>query len=240
MARLISPPIGLPVDGLNILSGPRTVGQAETQTIGNFLQTVASPFGVWRFQYTLASVRGEMLRRYRGWITALHGGANATRWGFCDWDGLPIAQRGFDATPAEVRAGQPWSNGQSWSNGKNWSAYAPLVGVGAPAALGASVISLEGDFWGATLDVGDFVGFMPFHFGLYAVTEVISSGTFRIWPPLRKALTTSDYATLKPVLAMRLESEDAAPYARGAAFADNLQFTLVEILDYDVRDYFTE
>jgi len=240
MARLISPPIGLPLNGLSFLSGPRTVGQAETQTIGNYLQTVASPFGVWRLQYTLASMKGEMLRRYRGWITALHGGANGTRWGFCDWDGLGVDRRGFNATKEEVLAGQPWANDQPWTSGKNWQAYAPLEAVSGAADLGTSVVSLGGKFWGGALDVGDFVGFMPFHFGLYAVTEVISTGTYRIWPPLRKALTTDDYATLKPVLAMRLESEDAAPIARGAISADNLQFTLVEILDYDVRDYFTD
>lgn len=72
------------------------------------------------------------------------------------------------------------------------------------------------------------------------VTEVIGLGTYRIWPPLRKALTTDDFATLKPVLAMRLESEEAATAARDASFISKATMTLVEVLDYDVRDYFVD
>ena len=88
------------------------------------------------------------------------------------------------------------------------------------------------------LQVGDYLGFFPFHFGMYVVTEVIEPGTYRIWPPLRKALTTDDFATLDPTLAMRLESEDAATADRSLQVAEGASVTMVEVEDYNVREYF--
>jgi hypothetical protein len=81
------------------------------------------------------------------------------------------------------------------------------------------------------------IGFKPFHLGLYIVTQVHEPGRYRIWPPLRKAITTDDFATLNPVLVMRLEGEAGAPMPRGAASASGLSVTLVEVEDPDVRAY---
>ena len=180
-------------------------------------------------------MRGQLARRYRGWITSLHGGANATRVPFCDWDGLSKQQRGVSGDLA-----QNWSNGEPWSNGQPWRGYAPLVAVSAAASLDDDTISLADTSWGHSLDVGDQIGFCPLHFGVYMVTEVIDDGEYRIWPPLRKALATTDFATLRPTMAMRLESEDAASANRGAAFIENASVTLVEALDADVRTYWTD
>ena len=146
---------------------------------------------------------------------------------------------GVTASSDEWSAGQPWSNDQSWSNGENWASSPPTVAVAAAAALADTEVSLADSYWGHDLDIGDFLGFSPLHFGLYMVTEVIEAGTYRIWPPLRKALTTSDFATLRPTMAMRLESEEAASASRGVEAAEGLSVTLVEVLDADVRDYFT-
>jgi hypothetical protein len=115
-----------------------------------------------------------------------------------------------------------------------------LVPVAAAAAREGTVIKLGSQFWGHVLDIGDYIGFVPFHFGLYTITEVISPGEYRIWPPLRKSVTAGDFATLRPVLAMRLESEDSASAGRGLVTADSVTVTLVECLDYDVREYWTD
>lgn len=240
MARLIHWPHGLRANFREPLSGPRTVGAGSSSSLSNFVQTTASPFGLWRWRFSFPPIRGQLFRRYRGWVTSLHGGANATRVPFCDWDGLTLGQMGVDATRDEWRKGQPWSNDEPWSNGQAWENSPPVVDIAAPALLGDTVISLSDDFWGHDLGAGDLLGFSPFHLGLYMVTEVVEPGQYRIWPPLRKALVAGDSATLRPVLAMRLESEDAANAPRGAAFAEGLSVTLVEVLDYDARDYFAD
>ena len=237
MARLVSWPSGLRANFREPLSGPRAVGGASTQSIGGFVQTSGSPFGLWRWRFSFPPIRGRLFRRYRGWVTALHGGANATRVPFCDWDGLTARQAGVDA---DRYGTEPWGNGMPWSNGKNWQITPPLVPIAAAADRDDTIVSLGAAFWGHGLDIGDLLGFMPFSFGLHMVTEVIEPGQYRVWPPLRKAITTADFATLRPVLAMRLESEDAANAPRGASFAEGLSVTLIEVLDYDVRDYFAE
>lgn len=237
MARLIHWPRGLRANFREPLSGPRTVNSGVTTSVGNFVQTTGSPFGLWRWRFSFPPIRGQLFRRYRGWVTALHGGANATRVSFCDWDGLTARQSGINAD----RFGDvPWGNGQPWSNGENWQVTPPVVPVVSAAAKDDTIVSLGSAFWGHSLDIGDLLGFYPFNFGLYMVTEVIEPGTYRVWPPLRKEITPDDFATLRPTLAMRLESEDAANAPRGAAFADGLSVTLVEVLDYDVRDYFAD
>lgn len=236
MARLISPPVGLRYKDYDFLSGPRAIGGASNTSIGNFTQTVSSPFGLWRIHYSFPPLRGTMFRRYRGWVSALAGGANATRWQFCDWDTLSYVEAGI----ASALSGQNWSNGQTWSNGQQWQGSYPTVAVAQAAAVGDTTVYLADSFWGHNLGVGDVIGFMPFHFGMYEITEVFAAGQYRIWPSLRVTLTTSTYATLNPTLAMRIESEDAAPVGRGTTHAEQLEITMVEVLDYDVRSYFAD
>lgn len=238
MARLVSWPDGLRSNFREPLSGPRTVGAGSTGSIGNFTQTFASPFGAWRWRFQFPPIRGQLFRRYRGWITALNGGANATRVPFCDWDGLTRQQMGLDIPAVEWQAGEPWSNGQPWANGQNWQNSPPQVAVAGASAQGGTIVTLGAQFWGHGLAAGDFLGFLPLHFGLYMVTEVLDPGRYRVWPPLRKAVTIGDLATLRPTLAMKLESEDAANAPRGVAFAEDLSVTLVEVLDYDVKQFF--
>lgn len=240
MARLIHWPNGLRANFREPLSGPRAVNAGVSTSVGNFVQTTSSPFGLWRWRFQFPSIRGQLFRRYRGWVTALHGGANATRVPFCDWDGLNLQQMGVAASRDDWRRGRPWSNGLPWSNGQSWQSTPPMVPVASPAVRDSTVLSLGSEFWGHRLDYGDLIGFAPYHLGLYMVTEVIEPGTYRIWPPLRKDVTTDDLATLRPTLAMRLEGEDAANAPRGASFAEGLSVTMVETLDYDVREYFAD
>ncbi|WP_421930129.1 hypothetical protein [Nitratireductor rhodophyticola] len=240
MARLISRPDGLGLVSIEPLSGPRAVNAGQNQSISGFVQSVAGAFGLWRFRFAFHAMRGAEFRQYRKWITALHGGANATRWPFCDPDAITFQEAGVDASNFEIATGQPWSNGEPWSNDQNWATSRPNIAVAEDAAKDATIVKLADSFWGHQLDGGDYLGFFPFHFGLYLVTEVISAGTYRIWPPLRKAITTDDFATLNPTLALRLEGEDAASAGRGLVVADTLQITMIEVLDYDVRKYFAD
>lgn len=240
MARLISRPDGLGLVSIEPLSGPLAVSAGQNQSISGFVQSVAGAFGLWRFRFAFHAMRGAEFRQYRKWITALHGGANATRWPFFDPDAITFQESGVNASNFEIATGQPWSNDEPWSNDRNWATSRPNVAVAEDAAKDATIVKLADTFWGHQLDGGDYLGFFPFHLGLYLVTEVISAGTYRIWPPLRKAITTDDFATLNPTLALRLEGEDAASAGRGLVVADALQVTMIEVLDYDVRKYFAD
>lgn len=240
MARLLHWPEGLKANFREPLSGPRTISGGVTSTVGNFLQTTASPFGLWRWRFSFPPMRRQLFRRYRGWVTALHGGANATRVPFCDWDGLTHEQKGLSISRDQWKAGQPWGNGEPWSNDRNWKATSPVVPVTFGGERGGTTIGLSPNYWGDTLDYGDLIGFYPLHLGMYMITEVRGPGVYRIWPPLRKEVTSDDFATLEPVMAMRLESEDSATAPRSFAFSEGSMVTLVEVLDYDVREYFAE
>ncbi|MCG7508867.1 hypothetical protein [Mesorhizobium retamae] len=240
MARLLSPPVGLGTTSIEPLSGPRSVGGGTTTSVSNYQQTVASPFGLWRWRLSFPAMQGSLFRRYRGWISALHGGANATRWTFFDPDCMTFQEAGVNASQFEIATGKPWSNGQPWANKENWQSSRPVVSVASAASLNATIISLANQWWGHRLGVGDYVGFFPFHFGMYEITEVIEPGRYRIWPPLDKAIAATDFATLSPTLALRLESEEAASAGRGLVAAESLSATLVQVKDYDVRDYFAD
>lgn len=243
MARLLTAPSGLGIISMEPLSGPRVVGGGGSQSMDGFVQTSAAPFGLWRWQFSFHSMREDEFRRYRGWITALHGGANATRWSFFDPDMMRPSQAGFSVSEFvrwDSIAGLGWSNGEQWSNGMSWKPSPPLVRVGKSGSRGATTIALCSEHWGDRLDVGDYFSMAPFYFGLHVVTEVLEPGSYRFWPPLRKAITTTDFMTLNPVLAMRLESEDSAKVGRGLVTADSASIVLIECLDYDVRDYWAD
>lgn len=236
MARLLDWPIGLGLRNFEWLSGPQAVGASSTQAIGGFTQTSASPFGALEFKATFQAIQDLKERRHRGMIIGLHGGANAVR---IQW------RYGATLTPAEAGivgefTGGNWSNGEPWSNGMGWAASYPVVDVAAAAVLNGTEVYLADTFWGHGLGMGDLFGFFPFHFGWYFVTEVIADGHYRIWPPLRKALTTDSYATLSPTIAARLKGTGAAQMARNPHYVDGATATFVEVFDYDVRDYFTD
>lgn len=220
------------------LTGPRAAGAGSNEGLTGFVQSFASPFGLWRWSFSFPPLRGEAFRRYRGTVLALHGGANAIRVPFCDPDGLGWSALGVTLGLGQPGAGVPWSNGLPWSNGQNWRIGRPWVALAAAAAQGDDIVTLADEWFGHGLDIGDMLGFTPFHFGLYFVTERLDAGRYRIWPPLRKALTTADFATLEPVMAMKLESENSAGGGRGATMAEGLTMTLIEVEDADIRDYY--
>lgn len=239
MPRLIQFPAGLRVTARAPLTGPRSVSSSSSESFTGFTQTIASPYGAWRWQFTFAPMHKDEARRYRGFITALHGGANATRVTFRDPDVMSHAQAGLSVSQSQIHRGIPWSNSMPWSNGRNWAIGYPHVGVTAAASKGTDTVTLANQFWRASLGVGDQIGFGPFYFGLHVVTEVKGGGAFRIWPPLRKDIASGSYATLTPVMVMRLESESSAPIGRGISTMEAPTITLAEVLDEDVRAFYT-
>lgn len=240
MARLLSWPHGLRWNRWKPLNGPQSIGAGAGTTIGDVTQTVASPFGARYLQLSFPPIRGKLARRARGLVTALHMGANAVRVPICDFDGISLANAGVSASDQQKHNGIPWSNGMPWSNKRNWKLTKPNVPVMSDAARDSSIVDLGSVFWGHELGMGDWIGFLPFHFGLYEITEVVDEGRYRIWPPLRKAITVDDFATLYPVMAMRPLSNNMPDADRGPAFLEGLTMSLFEVFDYDVRDYFTD
>lgn len=240
MARLVGWLRGIGLIGIQRLTGPRTVGSAATESVMGRVQTVSSVFGVWRYQFSFGPMREGMLRKYRGLVTALHGGANAVRVPFSDPDVMSWQEAGINL-PSGAPPSVPFDNGMPFDNGRLWQLTRPSVPVSGSAAKGATIIHLANQHWGHGLLGGEWIGFFPFHFGKYEVTQVFDEpGRYRIWPPLRKAIAATDYATLDPVMAMRLEGEGAATVGRGAVVAEGMTMTLIEVEDADVRDYFAD
>jgi hypothetical protein len=233
--RLLDWPIGLPIVSREPLNGPRSIGESSTGSVDGYLQTSASPFGLQEWQLNLAPFRDGMARAYRGLITALHGGSNAVRVPFIDPDRYFYADLGLTGFPVRDPAHVLHSNGQPHSNLQLTRSSFPIVSLAANAARQDTIIQIQNAYWGHKIGIGTQLGFTPYHFGLYQVTEVIEPGVYRLWPPLRKAVTVDDYATLEPVMAMRLKSQGAANLPRDIAVMSGLQITLVEVPDYTLR-----
>jgi hypothetical protein len=222
------------------LSGPESVGAADSTSIGNVTQSVSSPFGARYFQFSFPPLRGANARRARGLVTALHKGANAVRVKICDWDGMSFADAGMQISEQQKQGGIFWSNGMPWGSGGSWKPTKPNVAVLESATKDATIIRLDDAFWGHSLGMGDWIGFFPLHFGMYEITEDIGGGRYRIWPPLRKAISPDDYATMYPTMAMRLLSSNLPDADRGPAFLEGLTMSLFEVFDYDAREYFAD
>jgi len=227
MARLLAMPClparteVEPISGPNARnSGANTVADGSEQTFDHVGDVVA-------LRLPTNALEGRQARRERGWMTAFLGGANATRIDFLDADRMTTAEAGGIVSGA-------WTEG-AWTEGA-WGEWLPRVPLAVAASFNAGTIRLTDRDWGHALGIGDYVGFEPFHFGLYAITAVIAPGHYRIWPRLRKALTADDFATLTPVLAMR----PIAPVrqTRGLAFTEPATIDLVEVFDYHARAHF--
>ena len=180
-------------------------------------------------------MNGHKAREHRGWITAQHSGANATVFTLIDGDKPKLSEYGL---PDE--GSLPFSNGENFTNDHPWKGGYPTIELTATISLEVTQISLPDTLWGHKLGIGTWIGFMPLHFGMYMITEVLGDGQYRIFPPLRKAVSIGDYATLTPSMCVRMPAPDAARSSRGSAFVEGASLSVVEVLDYDVRDFFTD
>jgi hypothetical protein len=241
MARLLDWPRGLAVTRMRPLTGPRSIGSGSSQSLSGFSQTYASPFGYWRFQVDVQPMERRLARSVTSFITALHGGANAVRMPLFDPHGLSWSEAGVNVSGAfEGTIAVNWSNGQPHAEGRPFDASRPTVALASPAAKGASVVTLANTHWGHSPHLMGFIGFGPFYFGLHVITQALGGGQYRIWPPLRKSLGAGAFATLDPVIVMRLEGEGSAAIEYQDVVTDGASFTFLEVPDDQVRAWFSE
>jgi hypothetical protein len=241
MARLLTFPNNPGVVSITPISGPAARSSGSTTAQDGSEQTFDGYGDVVALELKFNAKMDVSARRERGLFAAFQGGANAARLRFYDPDIMRPYEAGM-AVPHNLRfrdlAQVNWSNGQPWSNGQGWMPSAPIVPVAAASSYDSGIVTLDDVFWGHGLGLGDYIGFFPFHFGIYAVTEVISEGQYRVWPRLRAALTTSSYATLFPTIVMRPISRDSIRQSRGLSTTDGSSISLVEVIDPYVRKYF--
>jgi hypothetical protein len=238
--RLIDFPAPLEITNLTWLGGPAARNSGSNTAMDGAEQTFSTVGSVVAFSLSFDLKMGRSARIERGALTALMNGMNAVRFTFYDPDIMTPSEAGLNVNegvewnniPAET-----WSNGERWSNGKGWTVSPPVVAVSADCPSGATVVSLSNEFWGHGLTLGSYIGFFPFHFGLYMVTEVMGGGKYRIWPELRKSLTPNDLATLVPTLVMRTRP-GGYQLNRGAVHTEGQSVELFEVHDYYVRQYF--
>lgn len=229
MARLL-PEYLIRASRCEWLTGPMARNSGANTASDGTEQTFVGIGDVVAFRYTLPPSMNRQARRERGNLLALHSGANAVRIRLLVGDDLSPSEAGL----VEPFGAQTWSNGQAWDNGGLWAVSYPDVPLAAAAALDDGIVKIADQYWGHNLGIGDPIGFYPFYFGAHFVTEIINPGEYRIWPRLRKALTTSDYATLHPVLVMRTKP-GGATMVRGAVHTEGNSVELVEVFDYHVR-----
>jgi hypothetical protein len=212
-----------------------------TQSETAFVQGVFDPFGLWQFEMEIAPMYGGMARAFTRLSASAAGGANCFRVPFVDSQEPSHEELGLTFPLGRDRRFCRWEGGQAWSNGLPWLSGKPVVPVTAASAKDSGTITLNISDWNGVLPT--FFGIVG-HFAVYAITGVTSEVgdevTVRVWPPVRKAITTSDYATLRPVLACRLSSGNGAPWTMKREIVDGAKLLVTEVPDEVVRAYVTE
>ena len=235
--RMVDYPVGLSFKTIRPLNGPDVIGATVSQE--KFGQSVHDPFGgLAQFEVTFPPMRSSMARAFSRLSGSAYSGANCFRFNFFDPD-----EPGWDEignSDYEHSSKVTWSNGQKWAHGQPWIAGKPIVPVTVSSANGAGSITLDVSEWNGV--VPSFFGIIG-HFAIYRTIGVVENGneaTVRVWPPVRKAVTTTDFATMRPTCAMRVASPDGAPFLRDVAVMDGAQLTMAEVPDEVVRKYVTE
>lgn len=210
-------------------SGANTASDGSEQTFDTIGDVVS-------FRLEFTPKQGRVARRERGFLTALGGGTNAFRFTYVDADRMEPDEAGIIGPYGS----QLWSNGKPWSNGQWWQPSYPVVPVAGASPYDSGIINLSDQVWGHTLGWGDHLGFFPFHFGIYTVTEVLDAGRYRIWPRLRKAVDVDDFCTLFPTLVVRPTGKEAGSWRRDASTTTDTSIDVVEVIDPYVRQYFSD
>ena len=225
--RMVDYPVGLPFSGLTPVGGPSVLGATESDTA--YVQTVVNPFGVWRFQADFTPMKGRMARAFSTLSASALAGANCFRFPFWHFDEPGFAELGI-AVPGRCEV--PWSNGEPWSNGHGWQVGKPIVPVTAASAKGGGTITLDLTLWNGVIPA--FFGLVG-HFAVYSMIGVAERNgdvaTLRVWPPVRRAVTTDDYATLRPVLAAKIAGPQGAPWSRPTEMLSGARLDMVEVPD---------
>lgn len=237
--RLLRWPAGVHWTTFTPVGGPNVIGSTESVT--GDVQTVESPNGLVAFSLEYPAMVGAKARAFRGLVTALHAGANAVRMTVRDPD---AKLRHFDpsATAETVKFADGkvliGSDGMSYG----FRVGVPLAEMTQAAAIDAEEIRFDRTPYGTEDLVGLRFGFVG-AFGVYEVKEWRATwadadiAVARIWPPLRRAITTASRMTLCPQVAVRLSGRDGGQWSRGPARVEAGSLSLIEVPDEIVRDY---
>ncbi|MEM6617448.1 MAG: hypothetical protein AAF619_13055, partial [Pseudomonadota bacterium] len=172
--RLVDWPSGLIDINAVKLAGPQSVNAGSTTSFEGYQQSRATPFGLWQYTFSFQIYRSAEARDYRGFVTALHEGANVTIVPFCD---RHVGLKSDFGLSAETNV--LWSNGQPFSNGQAWTGRYGNVDLAVAHTKGTTIVFLSPTFWGDKLQRGAWLGFGPTYFGKHKVVEVVYPGAYR-------------------------------------------------------------
>lgn len=236
--RLLRWPAGLHWAVLTPAGGPNVLGSTESVT--GDVQTVETPNGLMGWSLEYPAMVGAKARAFRGLVTALHGGANAVRMTVRDPD---ARLRHFDPTATaetvKFADGKVLIGADGVSHG--FRVGVPLASVTQAAAIDAEEIRFDRTPYGAADLTGLQFGFVG-AFGCYWIKEWRATWAdpdivvARIWPPLRRAITTASRMTLCPQVAVRLTGRDAGQWSRGATRVESGSLSLIEVPDEILRE----
>lgn len=236
--RMVDFPVGLPIRTQRPLGGPGVLGQTQSET--EKTQVVTSPFGdLIRWEVTCPPMKGRQARAFKTLAAAANSGANCFRMELCDFDEPGFDELGLDISTAPY-VKVPLSNGEALSNGELLTLGKPLADIVAASAKNSGTVTIDASAWGGVLPT--WFGIVG-HFAAYFITGAVFNGdiaTCRVWPPVRRAITTGDFATMRPVVAMQVIGEGGAPWSRQIEVQDGMQISMQEVLDEIVRTYVTE
>lgn len=231
--RLLSWPNGLGVTSFDLVGSPLASGEGQTPALAGLLQQSVPIKAPTIYQIGVPPLQGALAREFNAILFDAHNYGNAIVFPFTlaaeQLDPLSIGLTG----PQQ----QNWSNGQPWNNGQGWSGGYPNESIAADQSKDYSTVTLGSDAWGDHLQKGDWFGFIG-HYAVYQVMapDPLIDGKVRIWPPLRKAVTTSDSATLEPTIVVRLIGAPQRSKTRNVWEGGAIQ--VVEIPDEKVRTHY--
>lgn len=211
-------------------SGPASFGSGSNTLVTGQEQTFASPNYALKFDVVIPVAQSERSRKEHAWMTRLHGGANATRYEYCD---------GQQKKPVDV--GEPATvtfTGGAFTGGAFVSGHG-TVPVALDAVKGATIITLGNYKWGWSLEEGDVLGFSPSVYCFHEITEVFENGTYRVEPPLRRDIAASTHrATFKPRLALKFVPGTINYGSFKPRYSSDRSAQFVEVFDEYVETYF--
>lgn len=230
MARLLSLPDGIGIAAITPINGPGARSSGRNTSVTGQETTFAAPTDRVEFELVFAPATDARARAQRGAVISLMSGANAMR--------IPLIDPDRRKFPDLYSV--PFSNGATFFNGVKFAPSPRLIRTQTSPA-GSSIVKLVGSEAGAQdLEVGEQIGFVD-HYGWYMVLGKVpgSGSNYYVWPRLRKALTTNDYCTLRPVIVAKTMPGGFA-LGRGQLTTEGQSVQLVEVLDSEVRAYFRD
>jgi|GEM_PF-3597207 len=239
--RMVDFPVDLPFSVLTPDGGPDIIG--ITQSATKKQQTSIDPWaGLWSFTLEIAALQEAAARAFTRLSISAHSGANCFRLPFFDPHEPTWSELGLNVGEAKIDQYQNWTNDTMWAHGLPWGTGKPLAQITAASAKDSGQISIDLSAWSGVLPT--FFGIVG-HFAVYGVQGARFAGdiaTVKVWPPVRKAITVSDYATLRPVMCAKVDGKNGASWSSvgRSKTLEGARLSVIEVPDETVREYVTE